>query len=222
MATGIDRIGALDKAFEFIYKSETDGDYLEFGVYQGVSMARAMKANLAWQRRTRRNHVNRFFGFDSFQGLPSFTEQDRLEDYQVFHEGQFNDTSANLVREKLLVEGLSIDNLELVAGMFSETLNAGDITAKLGNSMVAIAHIDCDLYSSAMDCLGFLQNRLADGAVLLFDDWFCYRGRPDRGVHKAFVDWQSASGYMISEYFNYSWAGKAFIVNCTDAHDDRV
>jgi len=30
---GIDRPGALDKAFEFIYKSETDGNYFEFGVF---------------------------------------------------------------------------------------------------------------------------------------------------------------------------------------------
>jgi len=216
MAQGINRVGALAKAFEFIYKSEIDGDYHEYGVYQGVSIARALRENLSWQRKSNRNHVKNFFGFDSFQGLPIFTENDRLADYKIFHEGQFSDTSTDIVRKKILEEGLSVDNVELIEGMFSKTLSDSNVITKIGDSRVAIAHIDCDLYSSAMDCLKFLDGRLADGAVLLFDDWYCYRGRPDCGVNKAFVEWQDGQRYHVSDYFNYSWAGRAFIVNSQD------
>lgn len=213
MTTGIDRIGALSKAFEFIYKSETNGAYFEFGVYQGVSLVRALKANTSWKKKTNRAHVNHFVGFDSFQGLPVFSEQDTLQEYHVFEEGQFSDTTVELVSQKISKEGFSLKEVQLVPGLFSETLNSPEILDSLEKSTVAIAHIDCDLYSSAMECLNFLENRLEDGAVILFDDWFCYRGRLDRGVHKAFEAWLKTSGYISSEYFNYSWAGKAFIVN---------
>lgn len=216
MASGIDRIGALSKAFEFIYKSETDGDYYEFGVFQGMSLGRAIRANTSWKKKTGRNFVHQFFGFDSFEGLPQFTNQDNLDGYGVFQPGQFSDTSDDAVLAKIKQEGLSAANVKLIPGFFSESLSADSTRRILSDSRVAIAHIDCDLYSSATECLAFLDGRLADGAVLLFDDWYCYRGRPDCGVHKAFVEWQSCRPYYVSDYFSYSWAGRAFIVNLKD------
>lgn len=213
MATGIDRVGALTKAFEFIYKSETDGGYFEFGVYQGVSLVRALKANKNWQSKTNRSHVNKFYGFDSFEGLPVFESDDHLAGYGVFYEGQFNDTSIEIVRRNISKDNHSLENVHLFPGLFSDSLSNEKNLHKIGDNVVAIAHIDCDLYNSAKDCLQFVDGRLADGAIVLFDDWFCYRGRPDRGVNKAFKDWIEVSSYTATEYFNYSWAGKAFILN---------
>lgn len=213
MVGGIDRPGALDKAFEFIYKSESDGDYYEFGVFQGVSLARAVRADKVWRQKTGRHHVKRFFGFDSFEGFPAFTSEDALEGYGVFQPGQFANTSPDAVRAEIAREQLPVDAVTLIPGFFSQSLKSDTTSALLGASKVAIAHIDCDLYSSAQECLEFLDGRLVDGAVLLFDDWHCYRGRPDRGVHKAFVEWQSSRTYLVTEYFSYSWAGRAFIVN---------
>ncbi|MCQ9378578.1 class I SAM-dependent methyltransferase [Methyloversatilis sp. XJ19-49] len=213
MVTGIDRPGALDKAFEFIYKSETSGDYFEFGVFQGVSLARAVRSDLHWRKKTGRAHVSRFFGFDSFRGLPVFSDADQLEGYAVFQPGQFADTDSRTVYALIEGEGVPVDRVCLIPGFFSDSLVAESTTTQLAGSDVAIAHIDCDLYSSAKECLDFLGPRLVDGAVLLFDDWFCYRGRPDRGVHKAFDEWRMHNPHFVSDFFNYSWAGRAFIVN---------
>jgi O-methyltransferase len=213
MMAGIDRPGALDKAFEFIYKSETDGDYFEFGVFQGVSLARAIRADLNWKKKTERDHVKRFIGFDSFKGLPSFVEGDNLKGYEVFQPGQFSDTSQEQVRAELQREGMPTDNVTLIPGFYSESLVSQDTSDRLRGSRAAIAHIDCDLYSSAKECLDFLTGRLTDGSMMMFDDWYCYRGRPDRGVHKAFDEWRQHSPYWVSDYFNYSWAGRAFIIN---------
>lgn len=129
-------------------------------------------------KKTNRNHVNRFFGFDSFKDLPIFEEKDQLKGYNVFQEGQFSDTSIEIVCKKITGEGQRSEHVELVAGLFSDSLFSQQTTKQLDNSIVAIAHIDCDLYSSAQDCLRFLDGRLADGAVIPFDDWFCYRGNP--------------------------------------------
>lgn len=213
MTGGIDRPGALDKAFEFIYKSGTDGDYYEFGVFKGVSLARAIRSDLAWKKKTGRNHIGRFIGFDSFEGLPVFVENDNLKGYEVFRPGQFSDTSPEIVWAELQREGMPIENVSLVPGFYADSLISKQTQDLLEGARAAIAHIDCDLYSSAKQCLDFLSDRLADGAVILFDDWFCYRGRPDHGVNRAFEEWRRESSFWISDYFNYSWAGRAFIIN---------
>lgn len=219
MQIGIDREGALVKAFEFIFKSETAGAYCEFGVFQGVSLARAVLADSRWRKKTGKTYIERFFGFDSFEGLPQFTTGDRLADYDVFQPGQFGNTSERTVLEHLASHNAPTERVTLIPGFYADSLQRPETLRLLGSLPVAIAHIDCDLYSSAAECLDFLTGRLADGAVVLFDDWFCYRGRPDRGVHKAFDEWLARTGYLASDYCHYSWAGKAFIVNTPDATD---
>jgi len=207
----MDRKCALNRAFEFVYKSETDGDYHEFGVYEGASLIRAIKADAAWKERTASRISRRFFAYDSFRGLPELSEHDRLENYNIFHEGQFS-TSIDVVKRNLEKAGLSDTDIEFVVGHYSDILqNTGVARATEGNR-VAVAHIDCDLYASAIECLRFLDGRFSDGAIVLFDDWFCFRGRPDKGVRRAFREWHSATSYKVTEYFTYSWAGKAFIV----------
>lgn len=212
--TGIDRIGGLSKALEFAYKSEIDGDYVEFGVWKGVSLLRAMQLNQRWQQRTGRRHIEFFVGFDSFEGLPTLQRADELTGYKVFYEGQFSDTSLEGVSATLVDNGFPADSFALVPGFYEESLTDPAKVGKFSERPAAVVHIDCDLYSSALDCLDYAGNVLQDGAVLLFDDWYCYRGRPDKGVNKALKDWLEVNrGFAVSEYFSYSWAGKAFIVH---------
>lgn len=216
MAGGLDRVDALQRAFEFVYKSETDGSYCEFGVYQGVSLLRAIRADDKWRKKTGRRHIKGFYGFDSFEGLPELEGQDELKGYEVFQAGQFNNTSANGVWSYLQENGISTKDVELIPGFYSQTLCDSQILEKLEGVKFSVVHIDCDLYSSAASCLQFLNGRLVDGAVLLFDDWFCYRGRPDRGVRKAMTEWHDKYGSVVTDYFEYSWAGKAFIISRED------
>ena len=54
------------KAFQSISKSVIDGDYLEFGVFQGSSFMMSYKLSRKYQL-----NKMRFFAFDSFAGLPN-------------------------------------------------------------------------------------------------------------------------------------------------------
>lgn len=211
MAENIDRRAALLRAFEFIYKSDISGDYHEFGVGKGVSLVRALKANAHWRREFGHDRIRRFFAYDSFEGLPVPQSEDLLDGYNVFKPGQFA-THPDEVASAIAAAGLADEAVEFVVGRFDATLPARAAVADAGIRTAAIVHIDCDYYSSARTCLAYIGDRLIDGAVLLFDDWFCYRGRPDRGVRRAFDEWQVGGGWSVSEYFTYSWAGKAFIV----------
>lgn len=213
MSNGISRENALSKAFEFIYKSDVTGVYCEFGVYQGVSLIRAIKAGKKWNRKTGNENIKEYFGFDSFMGLPEILDHEKLKDYNVFEEGQFGNTSIQEVYDKLARENIDRNNIFLVEGLFQTTLVSSEIVSQFREKNIAIAHIDCDLYNSAKQCLSFLTCRICDGAIFLFDDWFCYKGHPDYGVRKAFNEWRKKENYLVSDYFNYSWAGKAFIIN---------
>src|SRR5262245_40430892 len=74
--------GCLRTAASFVTWNLVEGDYLEFGVFQGDSFTAAYRA-LASQRgaytpgdpnsaeyHSWRDHPPRFFAFDSFEGLP--------------------------------------------------------------------------------------------------------------------------------------------------------
>ena len=198
------RADAIHKAFRFAQQNQLSGYYAEFGVWQGESMGNAY-AN--WEKIERfcdeknkdsRSDIKGFVGYDSFEGLPAFSSGDDLDGYTIFHEGKFADTNYEILCEDLPFA-------RLVKGYFSDTF------PKEKPYPIAIAHIDCDIYSSTKEVLEFLDDRLIDGAVLLFDDWFCYRGRKDKGERRAFLEWKHKDN--CQEYFNYAIQGKAMVFN---------
>jgi Macrocin-O-methyltransferase (TylF) len=133
------------------------GDFIEFGVYSGGSFARLMKIF----RGT--GIIHKFWGFDSFEGLP---EPQAGADQVSFKGGQFRCTRSE-AEARILADIDGTEKIELVQGWFAETLPLYKDVIK----DVAFCRIDCDLYSSTHDCLGFLKGRLVNGAVLYFDDW---------------------------------------------------
>jgi hypothetical protein len=125
------------------------GLWLEFGVSVGTSTAvLAERAQAA---------SSRLFGFDSFEGLP---EEWIVSDDETWSRGAFSGRPSALP-----------DNVELVPGLFQETL-PGFLNTHPGQ--IAFAHVDCDLYSSTKCVLSELHDRLAVGTVLVFDELFNY------------------------------------------------
>ena len=41
---------------------------------------------------------------------------------------------------------------------------------------MGFVHIDCDIYDSAREVLHALRDRMAQGAVIVFDEFFAYHG----------------------------------------------
>jgi O-methyltransferase len=48
--------------------------------------------------------------------------------------------------------------------------------------------VDCDLYASARLVLDFVEPLLADGSIVLFDDWNVYQRDPNKGERRAFAE----------------------------------
>jgi len=137
------------------------GDYLEFGVCYGSSMA-CMHDALS---RTG-NRKARLFGFDSFEGLPPETDQ---QDNQIWSSGQLA-SSESFARKLLSRRGIDWGRTFLIKGWFKDTLTPA-LLAKHRIERAGIIMIDCDIYTSARDALAFCEPLLGDHTVILFDDW---------------------------------------------------
>ncbi|MEM7006505.1 MAG: TylF/MycF/NovP-related O-methyltransferase [Pseudomonadota bacterium] len=137
------------------------GDYLEFGVYNGRSFA-CMYETLEQFKL----HDVRLFGFDSFEGLPDAAATD---DGGHWVPGAF--CCPRSVTERMLdVRGVDRGRTELVEGWFDETLTDQN-RSNLNIRKVGVAMVDCDMYTSTVPVLNFLEPVLSDRSVIIFDDW---------------------------------------------------
>lgn len=214
--TCVERPDGWRRAVEFVVKSDIRGDLYEFGCFSGSSLSHFWRAAVEFERQFGVRSIDRFFAFDSFQGMPQPEAEDYLEGYDyalgTLRPGSFAST-LDQTRETLQSVDMDLTRFVPIQGFYSESLFRADTAEAVEGSICAVLHIDCDFESSAFDALQFMTSRLQDGCVLLFDDWFLFRGRPDKGVQQAFKRWLPTSGYTVSSYFTYSWAGAAFILH---------
>ena len=76
------------------------------------------------------------------------------------------------------------ENVTLIKGWFDKTL---PVFLDMTPGPVGFVHIDCDLYSSTKTVLTLLKDRLRDGAVIVFDEYFNYPGW-EQHEYKAFSE----------------------------------
>ncbi len=134
--------------FKHIAESELKGepiDYLEFGVHKGESFREWMGLSS--------NPQSRFFGFDTFEGLP--------EDWGPTPKGCFD------VKGKLpeIPDGRG----QFYAGLFQKTLPSFLATYEPKNRMVV--HLDADLYTSTLFTLTSLDRFFKPGTLIMFDEF---------------------------------------------------
>jgi len=179
------------RAVEYINYEAVPGDIVEFGVFTGISLALLAKAHSFDPKGMRR----RIGGFDSFQGLPGSDEKHarwRPGDCSSNHSSHpllgVGDPVTPDVTLRLF-EACALEAPTVHVGSFQETLPRAFPAA---HSQVALAHFDCDLYESTRDALTAIAPVLHDGAMLLFDDWFHYRGHPGKGESRAFGEFLAA------------------------------
>jgi O-methyltransferase len=198
----------IETAFGFVNNNGISGDYVEFGVFRGRTFAEAWNAARRYGLKEMR-----FYAFDSFAGLPEVSGQDVGG---TFSKGQFSAARA-IFENTLRKNRVDMSRVSVVEGFYDQTLGEGR-RKELPIEKVSVAWVDCDLYASTVPVLNFLSDVLVDGAVLIFDDWYCFNGRPDRGEQRACAEWLAANPHIkLVEYQNFHWAGRSFIVNRLDA-----
>ena len=119
-------------------------DYIEFGVSAGNS--------IKWWTEHIGHQKARFFGFDTFEGLP--------ENWGTYRKGDMNSQIPQIVDERII----------FIKGLFQETLpiflkNQYDCTYR------KVIHLDADLFSSTLFVLTSMAPFFKSGDILFFDEF---------------------------------------------------
>jgi predicted O-methyltransferase YrrM len=138
------------------------GDLAEAGVAYGAHAAAMSLAS---------NGNRKVYCFDSFEGIPNYTQTDK-EFWQAWGERNGNprkSSGVTVVPLEICKENISrfcsLANFEFVKGWYKDTL------PNLTNESFALLRLDCDLFESYKDCFEHLYPRLNKGGILIMDDW---------------------------------------------------
>ncbi|MGV3769085.1 MAG: TylF/MycF/NovP-related O-methyltransferase [Sphingobium phenoxybenzoativorans] len=176
------------------------GDYLEFGVSRGSSLACVHKV-LSEAGMTQA----RLIGFDSFEGMPSGSEA------EGWTEGDFRSTLPATKRH-LASKGVNLNRVELVKGWFDDTLNDGT-RDRLNLSRAGLIMIDCDIYSASKQALEFCEPFIGEQAVIMFDDWGWAERMGKTGQKEAFAEFLAAHPSLkANEIMGYNASSRIFHV----------
>jgi O-methyltransferase len=218
-----------EKAALFIAADKIEGDYLEFGVFQGGSFSESyLTFQKVFKQRIRVTSYNttskdaserqdiwdrmRFFAFDSFEGLPELRGIDKGT--RDFAKGQYA-SGIDEFMNSITRDGVPSERVTCVPGWFEQTCVPATIQ-RYNIRKAAMIWIDCDLYHSTKSVLNFITPLLQDGTVVIFDDWYSFRGNPRLGEQKAFSEWKkTVVGFTLSEYQKEGAWRVAFLASST-------
>ncbi len=140
---------------------DSDIDYFEFGVSTGNSFR--------WWVNRIKNKNARFYGFDTFTGLP--------EDWGTFKKGDMSNGN-----EPPVIEG---DRHEFYQGLFQQTLIPFLNDYKTDKKK--IIHMDADIYSATLYVLTLITPYLKKGDIIFFDEF-----NVPMHEFKAFSEWSES------------------------------
>ena len=156
----------------------TMSDVYEFGVYTG-RVLRSLVSRLS-EARPKKVPVRHFWGFDSFQGMPSMKRDIEAGDTytaSAFPEGLFNVTgllekATKTDPVRLVQQYINSTQVTLVSGFFDQSLTPV-LPRRHAMQPALYVDVDCDVYSSTFEALRWmLDNELIrPGTFVGYDDW---------------------------------------------------
>lgn len=198
---------------QYVCLSKVEGDMAEFGTMSGTTAHIIATALVAFSGKSR-GVSKKLYLFDSFTGLPvvesPVDKVNPLVVSGVWSPGLLMVLDQWQLIAKVRKAGLAKDRIKVYAGWFRDTL------PKLPDgTKFAMLHIDCDLYQSAMDVLDacFSRGFIADGAIILFDDWNVAVASPLLGERRAWSEVVKKYSVVYSDEGGYSWNAHKFIIH---------
>lgn len=176
-----------------------DGYYMEFGSHEANTMRMAWRAFgslFDWD----------FIAFDSFQGLPDIAPIDRQK---IWGKGRLETAEEEFLR-LCRKAGMTSDRLRTVKGFYDDSLTP-ELQQQLLPKKAAVVYVDCDLYKSTIPVLKFVKPFLQPGTIIVFDDWNCFLGDPERGERRAWREFCEANPELRFEPFVQTGMQASFI-----------
>ena len=178
------------------------GDYVEFGCHGGNTFG------YSWRESRRMSARPHLWAFDSFEGLPA--QQEGRDFHPAWVPGSMA-TSLNDFHAQCRAAGVPRIEYTAVPGFYDVTLPA------LGESgepkEIALAYVDCDLYSSTQSVLQFLKQRLQHGMIIGFDDYYCWSASQISGNRLAMLEaFEEETPWRLIPYLPIGWHGQSFFL----------
>ena len=145
---------AIKKILYNLWIDQIEGDCIEFGIFTGSSFKHTIKT----ENRVNKINKTRFFGLDSFEGFPD-------NDHPFFQDINFKSD----YKKAKKIEDKFPDKAFVLKGYFKDTLKNSEKINTI--TKLKFAHIDCDLYISAIEPVEFIKEKLVSGAYLMIDDF---------------------------------------------------
>jgi O-methyltransferase len=210
---------ALTQGVQYVYNTAVEGDIFDFGTAFGFScltMARAMGCYRQMYSGYTKAHgtpQKNLYLLDSFQGLPEPDHPVDVASPNVSSGRWQKGTFTSLSKEELFAvcsTAYDADKIKIVEGWFSESLKTLPSETK-----IAMAHIDCDIYSSSIEVLDYIfgHNHVSDGCCIFFDDWNCNRASPKFGQRRAWQEVVDKYNIRFSDSGEYGVLCRKFIVH---------
>ena len=162
--------------------------YYEFGVAGGYNLYRA------WTVGRRICADVRYYGFDSFEGMPA--DADYSKTHESWKPGAFSVDRTEVI-DNLIKAGCDYENVDLYKGFFAERLP--ELSKRTVFRPAGVVVVDCDLYESTIPVLEFIRPLLVVGTIILLDDWDC----PGLGEQRAWLEFEEKYPEIETEEFDY-------------------
>lgn len=155
-----------------IFKQVVDvkGSLIECGVYEGFGLMTWAKLSAILEPV---NLMRRIYGFDSFEGFPSLSRQDRSKASGHTREGDFYADSYGELQELVKI----YDSSRYLGHMPKAMLIKGDACKTIPlfveenpHLVVSLLYLDFDLYEPTKVALQHFLPRMPRGAIIAFDE----------------------------------------------------
>lgn len=157
--TGLTRMKHTRQVVEAIINDGIEGDLVETGIWCGGQTI-LMQAILKLY-----GSDKKVFACDSFEGLPPPDPRYPVDNGDIHHTFDHLKVTREQVMDNFRKFDLFDDNVIFLKGWFEETTTDERI------KKIALLRLDGDMYSSTIQVLENLYDKVADGGFIVIDDW---------------------------------------------------
>jgi O-methyltransferase len=175
----------IESIVRAISQRNIKGAFVEAGTYTGGASAYGL---LCLLRNFNGKKLPDYWGFDSFEGMPSPTVNDGINAFEWLYPN-FKKNDVKIKKSKLIGSDINLADysiclnylkgtnypakkINLIKGWFQDTLKV----SKKNIGKIAILRIDGDFYDSTLCVLDELYDNVSKGGVIILDDYGNFEG----------------------------------------------
>lgn len=191
---GHKRLTNIQECFENVVKNKIKGDFIETGVWRGGGSIFAAGLNKYLQAGMK------IYVADSFKGLPPPDPKYSADNGDNHYLVEFLAVDLETVKDNFKRYDLLDDNVIFIKGFFETSLKNNNIEA------LSILRLDGDMYSSTIQVLEELYDKVSIGGFIIIDDYAL------KGCKDAVDDFRKERN-ISSPLIKIDWTGYYWIKN---------